>query len=78
MRIDDIVIDEHNEEHVTARATLREIYQVFANSPVIRRNRKDRAAEYTATEETDGGRTLKIPFDDHDGTARPITAWEED
>lgn len=78
MRIDDIDIDEYNEEHVTARATLGEIFQVFANSPVVRRNRKGRAAEYTATGKTDGGRTLKIPFDYRDGTARPITAWEED
>lgn len=77
MRIEWIAIDEHNEGHVTRHGvTLDEIRQVFANVPVVRKNRPDRAADYVATGTTDGGTTIRIAFDHNpeDGSVRPIAA----
>jgi uncharacterized DUF497 family protein len=72
----DVLIDEGNEEHVTAHGvSLSEIAQVLWNDPVIRKNRKARSAEYIADGLTDGGSRVVIPFDVVDGAARPITAW---
>jgi uncharacterized DUF497 family protein len=78
MRFDEVVIDDGNEEHVTAHGiSVREISQVFANSPVVRRNRKNRAADYVAEGKTDGGSVVLVFFDYEDGAVRPITAWRK-
>lgn len=78
MRYDQIEIDDHNEAHVTAHGvSLAEIENVLSRSPVVRRNRKGRSAEFTATGTTLAGRRVKIAFNLDDGNLRPITAWED-
>ena len=72
----DVLIDEDNEEHATAHGvSILEIQQIFANGVTIRRNRKNRSAEFIADGYTDGGTHVAVPFDLIDGAARPITAW---
>lgn len=73
----EIIIDDVNEEHVTARVSVDEIRQVFVNGPRVTVNRKNRSTEFIAVGVTDGGATLVIPFDDEDGAVRPITAWRK-
>lgn len=78
MLIEFVDVDEHNERHATRhRVSTVEIVQVFANNPVVRRNRRGRAADYLATGRTDGGSGVSVAFD-HDpetGTFRPLAAW---
>jgi uncharacterized DUF497 family protein len=77
VNVDQIQIDDRNETHVTAHGiSVEEVVQVFSNDPIVRRNRRDRRAEFTATGTTNGGRPVKIAFDYSAGTARPVTAWE--
>lgn len=70
--------DDGNLQHALVRASRREIEQVFANDPVIRRNSRGRTADYIAVGVTNGGRKLAVPFvhDPMRSSARPITAWE--
>jgi len=78
MNIDRIEVDEHNEEHVTRHGvTISEVQQVFTNNPTIRRNRRERSADYLGTGTTDGGSTVRVAFDHkpEDGSVRPIAAW---
>src|SRR5207253_10921910 len=51
--------------------------QALENGLAIRRNRRDRAAEWIAFGRTDGGDCLAIPVDptDQPGIWRPATAW---
>ncbi|PZS18096.1 MAG: hypothetical protein DLM60_12435 [Pseudonocardiales bacterium] len=56
-----------------------DLMQVFANQPRISRNRKNRAAGYSAFGRTDGGRAIRVNFryDPASRAARPISAWED-
>lgn len=70
--------DEDNETHATRHGvSVREIVQVFANTPDYQRNRKQRAGDYMATGYTDGGRRVRVAFvwDEGRRTVRPIAAW---
>ncbi|MEV5747801.1 hypothetical protein AB0L00_08275 [Actinoallomurus sp. NPDC052308] len=60
--IEAIEWDDGNLDHALRRATRDEVEQVFANGPVIRRNRHGRAGDYFAIGATDGGRKLAVPF----------------
>lgn len=78
MRFVEVVIDGGNEEHVTGHGvSVQEIGQVFSNGPVVRRNRRNRAAEFVADGVTDGGSRVLVFFDYEDGAVRPITAWRK-
>lgn len=69
-----------NTEHAMCHGvSVDEIVQVLANQPRIRRNRKNRAAGYSAFGRTDGGRAVRVNFryDASSHTARPISAWED-
>ena len=73
----DVEIDEGNEGHVTRHGvSVTEIVEVFRNAPVVRRNRRERSAGYTAIGVTDAGRQVKVAFDHDAGVVRPIAAWE--
>jgi hypothetical protein len=75
--IEAIEWDDGNLDHALRRATRAEVEQVFANRPVIRRNRRGHAADYVAVGVTDGGRKLAaFVHDSGSHSARPVTAWE--
>lgn len=78
MRISEIEIDDGNEAHLTRHGvSVAEVYQVFAGSPQIRGNRKNRVATHVALGTTNGGRRVLVPFVDCGaGRIRPVTAWE--
>lgn len=67
-----------NTEHVTRRATVTEVEEVFLSRPVIRGNLRGRAGTHVAIGQTAAGRRLAIPFvyDPDERAARPITVWE--
>jgi hypothetical protein len=68
-----------NTLHVTRRATVSEVEEVFANQPVIRGNLRGRVATHLAAGRTDAGRPLTVAFiyRPEINAAIPITAWEE-
>ncbi|MCO5992830.1 BrnT family toxin [Actinoallomurus rhizosphaericola] len=76
--IETIEWDDGNLDHALRRVTRDAVEQVFVNGPMIRRNRRGRAADYLALGVTDGGRKLAVPFayDAGGRSARPVTAWE--
>lgn len=78
-RFYDVEIDELNEPHVTRHGiSVAEIYEVLRNDPVVRRNRRGRAAGYLAFGVSDVGRAIVVAFAYDGRTARPIAAWEEE
>jgi uncharacterized DUF497 family protein len=71
--------DEHNEIHATRhKVSALEIEQVLRNSPVHRRNKRQRSGDYIAIGYTDGGRhvAVVISWKAERQCVRPITAWE--
>lgn len=77
IRVLRVRIDEGRLEHLTKRATVEEIEQVFTNGPRFLHNLRGRVASYRATGQTDAGRPLTVPFiyDEVTHTAIPITAY---
>lgn len=66
--------------HLTRRATVEEIDEVFANQPAIyATNRMNHASTHKAVGRTDAGRRLVVPFIylAETNEAVPITCWEE-
>jgi hypothetical protein len=78
IRVLRIRFDEGRLEHLTKRATIDEIKQVFTNGPRYGHNLRGRVAKYRAIGRTDTGRPLTVPFiyDEVTHTAIPITAYE--
>lgn len=70
--------DDRNASHATRHGvSLSEIEQVIENSPVYRRNKKGRQADFLAFGYTDGGRrvVVAVSWDATRRVIRPITAW---
>ena len=67
-----------NTLHVTRRATVSEVEEVFANQPMIRGNLRGRVATHLASGRTDAGRPLTVAFiyRPEINAAVPITVWE--
>jgi hypothetical protein len=78
LRVRRVQFDEGRLDHLTKRATIREIAQVFANGPRYQHSLRGRVADYRAVGRTDAGRPLTIPFiyDEETRTAIPVTAYE--
>lgn len=78
IRILRVRFEEGRLDHLTKRATIDEIEQVFGNTPQYLHNLRGRVATYRATGRTDAGRPLTVPFiyDSETHTAIPITAYE--
>lgn len=58
--------------------SLDEMEQMFFNAPTVGRNKRRRAAPFTAVGRTDGGRRVRVNFvyEQDTGAARVISAWE--
>jgi len=74
--IRDIIIDDRNIRHATARATEQQLRSVLTGTIEARPNRKNRTADYIYTGTASDGTRWTIPFDYYPDTqsARPITA----